>query len=77
LEELARIHKEGKKIQRGLKPVSKVKQRLYEKHKHRKDETHILDRIARYVFPLTFILFNVAYCCITVFVGLRIDDEKY
>ena len=76
LEELSRIHEEGLKSKRGLKPVKKVKHRLYEKHKYRKDETHVLDRISRVAFPLTFVLFNGAYC-ITMFIRQRMNDEGH
>lgn len=69
-QELTRLHTDAKK--KSLK--TKMHERLYEKQQYNKDENHILDKISRYVFPGSFLLFNLVFV-LSVFLQGEKDDE--
>lgn len=70
LQELTRLHTDAKK--KSLK--AKMHERLYEKQQYNKDENHILDKISRYVFPVSFLLFNLVFV-LSVFLQGQEDDK--
>ncbi|XP_066936992.1 gamma-aminobutyric acid receptor subunit alpha-6-like isoform X2 [Clytia hemisphaerica] len=61
LQELTKVHEYTQKwkAKAGLK--EKVHARLYEKQKFGKDDAHVLDQLARVIFPVCFVLFNIIY----------------